>query len=85
MVEAPTLSGISISTLAVVAGTLLVITISDLLLRWLVRRQVRRDQAAAVQSPEHRRKLLAWIDALLKAAVAPLSTLLWIVGALAEP
>jgi small-conductance mechanosensitive channel len=58
--------------------------IADAALRGLVRRKVRRDEAAAAASPEaERRRGLYWLDRGLRAAVPPLALLVWVYGAYA--
>ena len=75
-----TLLGIRISTLALPVAILAVVGIVDALLRWMVRRKVRRDEAAAAGEIESRRQFLHWLDHGLKAAVPPLALLLWVFG-----
>ena len=75
-----TLLGIRISTLALPAAILAAVGIVDALLRWMVRRKVRRDEAAAAGEIESRRQFLHWLGHGLKAAVPPLALLLWVFG-----
>ena len=75
-----TLFGIPISTLAPPAAILAVVGIVDLLLRWIVRRKIRRDEAVAAGETASRRRFRHWIDHALKAAVPPLALLLWVLG-----
>ena len=76
---ADTLFGIPVSTLTASAAILIVVAIGDMFLRFVVRRKVRRDEAAPATDPERER--LRWFGHALKMAVPPLEGLLWIVGA----
>jgi small-conductance mechanosensitive channel len=64
-------------------GSLLVLgafAVAEAVLRWLVRRKIRRDQAQAHGAPEEERRTLQWLDRGLRAAVPPLVLLLWVHG-----
>jgi small-conductance mechanosensitive channel len=75
-----TLIGLQTWTLMFGAGVLVAAAAADLVLRWLVRRKVRRDEAAAGAAPPARRELLRWLDRGLRQLVAPLTLLVWIAG-----
>lgn len=75
-----TLLGIRISILALPAAILAVVGIVAALLRWMVRRKVRRDEAAAAGETASRRQFLHWLDRGLEVAVPPLALLLWVFG-----
>lgn len=59
-----------------VSLVLLAVGAGDLLLRWFVRRKVRRDESAAA----HDREVLVWLDRALTRSVAPVAVLLWVLG-----
>jgi small-conductance mechanosensitive channel len=63
-----------------VALVLAAVGVADALLRWIVRRKVQRDESTA-DAPD--RELLAWLDRGLKAAVPPMSVLIWVLGSYA--
>ena len=75
-----TLLGIQIGTLASSAAILVLIGIADALLRWLVRRRIRRDEATAAEYAPARRARRHWLDRGLKAVVSPLTLLMWVLG-----
>ncbi len=54
--------------------------IADAALRWAVRRKVRRDAAAAAQATPGTREARHWLDRGLRAAVPPLTLLVWVYG-----
>jgi small-conductance mechanosensitive channel len=83
MGSAETLLGIRIGTIATSVATLLLVGIADLLLRWLVRRKVRHDEAAAAEASATERERLRWFDHALKESVPPLALLIWVIGAYA--
>ena len=79
-----TLLGVQSSILATAVAILALAGLADALLRWVVRRKVRRDEAAAAASgkvPD--RELLYWIDRVLAAAVRPFAIAIWLAGAYA--
>jgi small-conductance mechanosensitive channel len=77
-----TLLGIRIWALATSAAILALAGLADALLRWIVRRRLRRGEAAATAAPASgRRLLLVWFDRGLAAAIPPVALLLWVLGA----
>ena len=75
-----TILGIRIWTLAASAAVLALVGIGDTLLRWIVRRKIRRDEAASAGATAGRRELLHWLDRGLREAVPPLALLMWVAG-----
>ena len=75
------LLGFRASTLAASAAILAAVGIADALLRWVVRRKIRRDESAAADAAVPRRALLHWLHRGLTAAVPPIALLLWVLGA----
>src|SRR5688500_15199255 len=76
-----TLLGVRSSILATAIAILALAGLADALLRWVVRRKVRHDEAAAAASgkaPDH--ELLYWVDRVLAAAVRPLAVTIWLAG-----
>jgi small-conductance mechanosensitive channel len=49
-------------------------------LRWLVRRKIRRDEAASAAAPSSARQTVYWLDQGLRRVVPPLALLIWIYG-----
>lgn len=75
-----TVLGIQMGTLAAAAAILALVGIADAVLRWIVRRKVRRDEVAAADATASHREVLHWLDRGLTAAVPPLALLIWVVG-----
>jgi small-conductance mechanosensitive channel len=75
-----TLLGVRVWTFGASLATLALAGIADALLRWVVRRKVRRNEAAAKETPASRGGLLQWIDRGLTRAVPPLALLIWVIG-----
>jgi small-conductance mechanosensitive channel len=59
---------------------LMLVGLADAILRWLVRRKIRRDEVSAGGAPARVRELRHWLDRGLRAAVPPLGLLLWVHG-----
>ncbi|MGH7400776.1 MAG: mechanosensitive ion channel family protein, partial [Candidatus Rokuibacteriota bacterium] len=57
---------------------LILVGVADAILRWLVRRKVRRDEAQRQDAP--RREALYWLGRGLRASIPPLALLLWVHG-----
>lgn len=75
---AASLWGVPLDTVLATASVLLTAGIADLLLRWLVRRTVRRDRSAAPEATPAERERVAWFDRALGDAVAPVEMLIWV-------
>ena len=75
------LLGLPLWSLAAAAAILAVAGLAHALLRWVVRRKVRRDEAASVDATASRRALLHWLDRGLTDGVSPLALLIWVLGA----
>ena len=73
-----TLLGIRLGVIATIASILALVGIADVLLRWVVRRKIRRDEAAVADASRH--ELVQWLDRGLKQAVPPLTLLMWVLG-----
>ena len=69
--------GVRVWTVTTSLAVLVLAGVAHATLRWLVRRKVRRDEAAAAGEPAHSRRLLYWLDRGLMDAVPPLAVLLW--------
>jgi small-conductance mechanosensitive channel len=61
------------------AVVLALVGAADALLRWIVRRKVRRDGAATAAAASDR-ELLPWVDRGLTTSVPPIALLLWVFG-----
>jgi small-conductance mechanosensitive channel len=72
--------GIRIWTLVASAAILALVGVADVVLRWLVRRKIRRDEASAAGATAGQRERLQWLDRGLRAAVPPLALLIWVIG-----
>jgi small-conductance mechanosensitive channel len=68
--------------LALVASlaVLLLVGLADAILRWLVRRKIRQNEATGERAPARWREARSWIGRGLRAAVPPLGLLLWVHG-----
>ena len=75
-----TLLGIQVGTIATMVVILALVGVADALLRWIVRRKVRRDEAAAAGATELVRNRVYWLDRGLQAVVPPISLLIWVLG-----
>jgi small-conductance mechanosensitive channel len=64
-------------------AVILLVAIANAILRWLVRRKIRRDEAHAEGIPAPGREARYWLGRGLRAAVPPLELLLWLHGAYA--
>lgn len=80
MLSEDTVLGVRTWALVTSVVILALVAAVDALLRWWVRRKVRRDEAAAAVSAPGHREWLVWLDRGLKEALAPLTVLLWIAG-----
>ena len=72
--------GIRWRTLAASIAVLVLVGVADAILRWLVRRKIRRDEATAETTPGRLREARYWLGRGLRATVPPLELLLWIHG-----
>jgi small-conductance mechanosensitive channel len=72
--------GIRWRTLAACIAVLVLVGVADAILRWLVRRKIRRDEATAETTPGRLREARYWLGRALRATVPPLELLLWIHG-----
>jgi small-conductance mechanosensitive channel len=74
------LLGVSVWTLAASAGAIGVAAAADAVLRWLVRRKLRRDESVAGAAHGPSAQIVRWIDRGLKEALPPAAALIWIAG-----
>ncbi|HXH81328.1 MAG TPA: mechanosensitive ion channel domain-containing protein [Candidatus Tectomicrobia bacterium] len=74
------LLGVRWITLVASLLMLALVGVGDAILRLLVRRKVRRDEARSEVAPHQERETLRWLDRGLRAAVPPLELLLWVHG-----
>jgi small-conductance mechanosensitive channel len=72
--------GVRWLTLLASLAVILLLALVDAVLRWLVRRKIRRDEARAEVTPARGREIRYWVGRGLRAAVPPLGLLLWVVG-----
>jgi small-conductance mechanosensitive channel len=72
--------GVRWMTLTASALVLVLVALADAILRWVIRRKIRDDQARAATTPEREREFRHWIDRGLDAAIPPLALLLWVHG-----
>jgi small-conductance mechanosensitive channel len=72
--------GLRGSTVAAALALLALVALADGLLRWIVRRRIRRDAAAAAGASAEDRETLGWVDRGLRQAVPPLALLVWVHG-----
>jgi small-conductance mechanosensitive channel len=74
------LFGVRWITAGVSVMVLVIVAVADGILRLLVRRKVRRDEAQSQGAPRGEREKRYWLDRALSAAVPPLAGLLWVHG-----
>ena len=72
--------GIRWRTLVASLAVLTLLGLADAILRWVVRRKIRRDAATVDAEPVSGREARYWIGRALRAAVPPLELLLWLHG-----
>jgi small-conductance mechanosensitive channel len=72
--------GIRWMTLVAALMALALTGLADAILRAMVRRRIRHDEAEAQRAPETEREARYWLDRGLQAAVPPLGLLLWVHG-----
>lgn len=72
--------GVRWMTLVASAGVLLAAGLAHAILRWIIRRKIRADEAKAKGAPAGERESYRWLDRGLQAAIPPLALLLWVYG-----
>lgn len=77
------LLGVPLGVLGGAAAILLLAGIVHGLLRLVIRRKVRRDEAAAADASSSQRAWLQWLDAALTQAISPIAFLTWVLAAVA--
>jgi small-conductance mechanosensitive channel len=72
--------GIRVWTLTAALAALVAVGIAHVVLRWIIRRKVQRDEIRVAETPAYGRRLVYWLDRGLMNAIPPLALLLWTLG-----